>query len=172
MSVQIREALDGEAGMLAELIRKAFRDVADRFGLTPENCPSHPSNCTAEWVDSAFAKGITCFLLEHAGLPYECTAVERAADGVFYLMRLGVLPEHRSKGYGRALVQRAIDRAATQSGARIEDGIIADHTELQKWCDRLGFEVVGVGHFDHLPFTVNYMSRTLEWRLRTAAGWP
>ena len=41
----IREARRSEAGLLADIISRANQDVAQRLGLTPENCPKHPSNC-------------------------------------------------------------------------------------------------------------------------------
>jgi len=34
-----------------DLIRRSFRDVAERFHLTRENCPRHLSNCGVDWVE-------------------------------------------------------------------------------------------------------------------------
>ena len=50
MDLEIRAADSYEAEAVAGLMRKAFKDVAVTFGLTRENCPTHPSNYTEEWV--------------------------------------------------------------------------------------------------------------------------
>ena len=115
MDYVIREAAEADAGLLASLIREAFADVAVRFGLTPENSPTHPSNCTPEWIRSAFAKGIRHFVLETPEGPAGCVALEQANADVCYLERLAVLPAYRRNGFGEALVNYAVDRGA---GAR------------------------------------------------------
>ena len=43
---------------------RAFRGVAERFGLTDENCPRHASNCTADWIEKDMDRGVTYFVLE------------------------------------------------------------------------------------------------------------
>ena len=43
---RIREAGFNDISLLAGLVRECFQDVAERFGLTLENCPKHPSHCT------------------------------------------------------------------------------------------------------------------------------
>jgi hypothetical protein len=45
---RIREADPDDKVLLTRLIRDSYRDVAERFNLTPENCPKHPSNCNDE----------------------------------------------------------------------------------------------------------------------------
>jgi len=44
MEYRIRPCTREDTAVLAETIRGAFRDVAERFDLTEENCPRHPSN--------------------------------------------------------------------------------------------------------------------------------
>ena len=43
-SIVIRKAHSHDVSVLSGLIRDSFCDVAERFGITPENCPKHPSN--------------------------------------------------------------------------------------------------------------------------------
>jgi hypothetical protein len=57
--VHIREANSADVSLLCGLIRASFRDVAERFNLTPENCPKPPSNCTEEWLENDFVRGVT-----------------------------------------------------------------------------------------------------------------
>jgi len=43
-----REAREDDAEVLTRLIRSASADVAERFGLTAEVCPSHPAFTTVD----------------------------------------------------------------------------------------------------------------------------
>jgi hypothetical protein len=49
--VSIVQATQKDIDLLSRLVRDGFADVANCFGLTPQNCPKHPSNCTHEWVE-------------------------------------------------------------------------------------------------------------------------
>lgn len=53
----IRDAAHADIPLLANLIRRSFQDVADRFGLTPANCPSHPSFITEASILEGFQRG-------------------------------------------------------------------------------------------------------------------
>ena len=155
----IRAATQRDADTLADVIRRCFADVAERFDLTPDNCPAHPSNCTREWVAAAMAKGVRFYLLEDAEEATGCVALEHADENVCYLERLGVLPECRGQGLGRRLVSHALGEAASLGAQRMEIGIIADHVELRQWYARRGFAVTREDvTFDHLPFKVTFMA--------------
>jgi len=56
--VRIRKANPFDVSLLSGLIRDSFYDVAERFGITPENCPKHPSNCTDKWIERDFRRGV------------------------------------------------------------------------------------------------------------------
>ncbi|MEJ2726821.1 MAG: GNAT family N-acetyltransferase [Deltaproteobacteria bacterium] len=157
MTFTIRAATVGDVELLTSLIRTAFSDVAERFNLTPENCPTHPSNCTADWIGSALEKGVLYFILEADKRPCGCVALERANSDVCYLERLGVLPAFRRQGFGKALVQHALETARDLGASNIEIGIISDQEELQKWYNGLGFSRKGRRRFNHLPFEVTFM---------------
>jgi N-acetylglutamate synthase-like GNAT family acetyltransferase len=159
VKTRIRDATIEDVPLLVKLIRDSFRDVAVRFGLTRENCPTHASNCTAEWVASAINGGHRFYILQSDGVPCGCAAIERTEDQTCKLKRLGVLPEFRKKGMGEALVRHGLAEPRRLGAKRVEIGVIADHTELRDWYARLGFRVdrqsVSVGH---LPFKVTYMT--------------
>lgn len=155
--ILIREATREDVSLLTTIIRKSFRDVAERFNLTPENCPTHPSNCTAEWINSALDKGIKYYILENNDEPCGCVALELARPEVCYLERLAVLPEYRRKGFGKALVRHALEEALKSKVRCVEIGIIAEHTELEEWYEKLGFLVKEKARFNHLPFNVTFM---------------
>jgi N-acetylglutamate synthase-like GNAT family acetyltransferase len=162
LSTIIRQATDQDISLLATLIRDSFRDVAERFELTPENCPTHPSHCTPEWVETALAKGVNYYLLENDALPCGCVALEQARPEVCYLERLAVLPPFRNRGFGRALVNHVINEAKKLGLRRVEIGLISKHTELKEWYDRLGFSVKNTAQFEHLPFEVTFIFKQIS----------
>jgi ribosomal protein S18 acetylase RimI-like enzyme len=65
-----------DAEQLSRLIRDSFADVADRFELTPQNCPKHPSNYTRKWVERDLARGVRYFILLADGTAVGCVGVE------------------------------------------------------------------------------------------------
>lgn len=157
----IRPATPNDIPTLSSVIRAAFADVAERFGLTPENCPRHPSNCQPEWISDALAKGTCYFVLEHEGRIIGCVALEQAQTAVCYLERLAVLPEYRKQGAGKTLVEQALMEARRRGAQRVEIGIIAAHESLRAWYASFGFEEIRRASFPHLPFEVLFMRRNL-----------
>ncbi|MBW1842107.1 MAG: GNAT family N-acetyltransferase [Deltaproteobacteria bacterium] len=160
--IPIKEADSADVSLLSGLIRESFRDVAERFGLTPDNCPKHPSNCKDHWIENDFGRGVTYYILVHNGIPQGCVALEKAGPEVCYLERLGVLPGTRRKGFGKALVDHCLLKARTLAVKEISIGIIADDTELKQWYKKMGFVEGETREFSHLPFLVTFMSYDLN----------
>ncbi|MBN1346742.1 MAG: GNAT family N-acetyltransferase [Phycisphaerae bacterium] len=154
----IRQATARDAPLLNHIIRGAYLDVARRFDLTPENCPTHPSNCTEAWVESAVQKGVRFYVAQRGETACGCVGLDKIRHDLCYIERLGVLPEFRSRGIGTALMRHALDQARALGADCVEIGIIADHAELKDWYTRLGF-LVKQEHvsIEHLPFTVTFM---------------
>lgn len=161
IGTEIRTAGPGDTFLLCRLIRNAFQDVALRFGLTPENCPKHPSNYTEEWVQRDLERGITYYILSHGSGPAGCVAMEKADRNVCYLERLAVLPQKRRKGFGRLLVDHVIAQAMTSGAGEISIGIIAAQIELNHWYRKIGFIEEDTKEFPHLPFLVTFLSYQL-----------
>lgn len=158
MSSKIRVCTNQDSQVLAETIRKSFQDVAERFGLTRENAPRHPSNCTADWIREHLQRGLTYFAIENNSHVVGCVALERANTGVCYLERLAVLPDNRRRGFGKALVEHALSEARRLGVNYVSIGIIAEHTELKDWYKKLGFVEGESKEFPDLPFGVTFMS--------------
>ena len=156
--ISFREAGEDDAELLTRLIRAAFADVAERFGLTVENCPSHPAFTTVDHQRQAIAKGIRYFVLQDGDGPAGCAAWDSRTPEEPWLARLSVLPGKRRRGYGQALVQHVVAAARGQALSRIFIGIIAAHRELVDWYERLGFEQVALRRYEHLPFEVLVMA--------------
>jgi N-acetylglutamate synthase-like GNAT family acetyltransferase len=157
----IRRARASDVPLLAGLIRDAYRDVAQRFGLTAENCPKHPSNCTTEWIRRDLERHVRYFIYDVGDTPVGCAALEMAQEGMCYLERLCVLPEQRRKGIGRALAKHVLARAGARGADRIGIGIIADQTELKQWYQKMGFVEGDSKTFGHLPFRVTFLTYRL-----------
>jgi diamine N-acetyltransferase len=160
--MNIREATAHDAATLAALICASNRDVAAQFGLTFENCPKHPSFCTADWVEADQARGERYFLADEAAAPIACVAFELANAGVAYLNRLSVLPTHRRCGIGARLVEHVTALARSKHRHSLSIGVIGEHTDLQRWYRKLGFVTGDTRRFAHLPFSVTYMTLALH----------
>jgi len=157
-----RTCTQEDIGILTEIIRKSFQDVAERFGLTQENAPSHPSNCTHNWIRYDMERGVTYFILENENQIAGCVASEQANPKVCYLERLAVLPEKRNRGFGKTLVERVFSKARELGADCVSIGIIAKQTELKNWYKKLGFVEGETKKFLNLPFPVTFMSYTLK----------
>jgi N-acetylglutamate synthase-like GNAT family acetyltransferase len=156
--INIRQADSGDITVLSSLIRDSFRTVAERFNLTSENCPKHPSNCADDWVQNDVARGVEYYILEHNGTPAGCAALERAAPDLSYLERLAVLPEMRKKSLGRQLVDHVFGKARDLGARQMSIGIISDDIELKEWYRKIGFVEGETKEFPHLPFMVTFMT--------------
>lgn len=157
----IRAASAGDISLLSEIIRVSFRDVAERFNLTIDNCPKHPSNYTDEWIEKDLARGVTFYILENGSTPAGCVALEKASDDLCYLERLAVLPGHRRKGIGKKLVDHVFFQASAQGAKRISIGVIADDAQLKQWYKKIGFAEGETKKYEHLPFDVMFMTYIL-----------
>jgi ribosomal protein S18 acetylase RimI-like enzyme len=159
--MRIREAGKEDCSLLADLIRNAFADVAERLNLTRENAPTHPYFCTEEWVRAAMDRGVRFFIMEKNGKAVGCVGLENAGEGEFFMERLAVRPEARRQGLGEALVRQAMREAMKAGGRDLLIGVISGELKLLEWYGRLGFKEVGRKYFEHLPFQVVFMSRKL-----------
>ncbi len=157
----IRKCDREDIGVLVKTIRDSFQTVAERFGLTRENSPRHPSNCTAEWIQQEMDRGVQYFVLESDGIVSECVALEIANSEVCYLERLAVLPLQRQRGFGKALVEHVMSEAKLLGARHVGIGIVDEDKELKDWYKRLGFIEKETKEFPHLPFRITFMSHNL-----------
>ena len=157
----IREAKHDETLLISSIIRDSFHNVAERFNLTSQNCPKHPSNCTEEWIKKDFARGVLYYIVENDSIPVGCVALEKANPDLFYLERLAVLPKNRQNGFGKTLVNHVLTIARDAGSKKIGIGIISEQTELKQWYQRIGFIEGETKEFSHLPFLVSFMSYEL-----------
>ena len=155
--IDIRKANTNDVQVLSALVRDSFRDVAERFNLTPENCPTHPSNCTDEWIVRDLNREVIYYILESDSIPLGCVALEKAETDLCYLERLGVLPTGRRRGFGKALVDHVFAEAWMFNAKKVSIGIIAEDVQLKRWYQRMGFVEQVTKEFPHLPFDVTFL---------------
>ena len=147
---------------LSQIIKSSYQTVADQYDLNSHNCPKHPSNCTDEWINSDFERGVTYFLLEIGEEKIGCAALEIVNEELCYLERLAVLPESRNNGYGELLMNQIFNEAKDRGCKKISIGIIAKQLDLKNWYSKFGFKEGITKFFDHLPFEVTFMDRNLQ----------
>jgi len=162
MEKTIQSASFHDAEIIAFIISQANKDVAEKFELTLENNPKHPSFYTKEWVSSDMDRGEEYFLYQKKDDNCGCVAFEQPNSDISYVNRLSVLPEYRHKGIGEQLVKHVLEYSRTKNIQMVSIGIIAEHILLKKWYLKLGFVEGETKHFDHLPFDVTYMSYKLQ----------
>jgi N-acetylglutamate synthase-like GNAT family acetyltransferase len=162
MITVIREASGDDVPLLTRLIRDSFRGVAERFGLTSENCPMHPSNYSEDWCRLEMEKGCRFFILESDGEPCGCVGMEHPKPDVCHLERLAVLPAYRGKGFGRSLTDHVLNEARRVGARRVSIAIIAEHHELREWYVRIGFQPKKRERYEHLPFEVMFLEREAD----------
>jgi len=150
---------DNELNNSVRVIKNSFRTVADEFDLAIENCPAHPSFVTIQQLKELKSKGLRLFGLFLGADQVGFVAVEKANDTLYYMDKLAVLPEYRHRGYGTELVAFVLDYIRNRGGQKLSIGMIDEHKVLKDWYGKLGFAVISMTKFPHLPFTVCFMER-------------
>ena len=158
---EIRE-IKGEHDLKSsvKVIRDSFSTVAVEFKLTQDNCPTHPSLMSLDKL-LELEKKARLFGLFLANMQVGFVAIEKADDTLYYMDKLAVLPEYRHKGCGRKLVEFVLDDVKEHKGERVALGMIDESEVLKNWYQQLGFKEMGTKNFEHLPFTVCFMEKSL-----------
>ena len=158
----IRPVVDDELPTCADVLRRAFHTVAEQFGLTEENCPTNAAFITTERLERERRRGQHQFGVYVDDQQAGFFALWSQDGVVWQLEKVGVVPELRHAGIGKAIVKRAAQEAATAGGKLLRIGINEESTAVKDWYSRQGFVHVGTEVFDHLPFTVGYMELSLQ----------
>jgi GNAT superfamily N-acetyltransferase len=155
--IVLRRADDSDAERLAAVIGAAFADVADRLGLTRENCPSHTAFLASDEVRRGMGFGNRYFMAFDGETLCGAVAIRLPRDGISILEKVAVLAAFRHRGIGRLLVEHGFAEARRMGATAVEIGIIASQTKLRGWYERFGFAALRQGHYPHLPFDVLHM---------------
>jgi len=147
-----------DAENAAVLICRSFATVADEFALTPENCPSNPAFTTATALTDRLSKpGCYCFGLYLQNILTGFVALMPAGSGeesACEITRLAVAPEYRHNGYGRMLMDVAVQKARESGAEKVNIGIIDGNEVLKDWYQLYGFIETAKKEYPFLPFVV------------------
>ncbi|HEY3378839.1 MAG TPA: GNAT family N-acetyltransferase [Armatimonadota bacterium] len=155
----------------ADLIRQSFRTVAEEFGLSPDNCPTHPSFLTEERLCAHVADGLQLFGCSAGEALVGVIGIKQRTPRDFEIERLAVLPEYRHRGIGAKLMIFAWEQIVRQGGEKACIGIIDENVVLKAWYQRWGFIVTEIKRFPHLPFTVCQMEKVLNRSIVDDTDW-
>ena len=140
-----------------DIIRSSFITVAEEFGLTENNCPSHTAFMPIDKLQKQFDDGRPMFLFYQDDVPVGYFSLAKCSDKEWELNNLAVLPEYRHLGIGKSLVDYAVTTVKNYGGNKISIGIIEENALLKNWYLKLGFTHISTRKFEHLPFTVGFM---------------
>ena len=144
-----------------DIICSSFITVAEEFGLTENNCPSHTAFMTIDKLQKQFDDGRPMFLSYQDDIPVGYFSLAKCSDKEWELNNLAVLPEYRHLGNGKTMVDYAVTTVKNYGGNKISIGIIEENALLKNWYLKLGFTHVSTHKFEHLPFTVGLMELNL-----------
>ncbi len=155
--------LESDFDGVVKVVRSAFQTPAERFNITKENCPTHPSFADKEKLVKIAGNGGTFFAAYRKSAIVGCVAVEPSPDevGTWYLEKLAVLPEYRLAGLGSLLLDHAQRAISVFGGGRISIALIDADASLKSWYRRRGFAETRKRSFPHLPFTVCFMAKNV-----------
>ena len=158
----IRPVQETDLPSCLAVIHQSFATVAAEYGLTQENCPTNGAFMPLARLKHDFETGIPMYAMEADGGITGFMQIAPKGGGIWELEKLAVLPAHRHKGCGKALLCFAQSIAAQKGGHAIVLGIIEENTRLKNWYAANGFVHTGCAKFAHLPFTVGFMQIALS----------
>ena len=155
---------DREIEECSLVIASSFGTVARDFGLTEENAPTNPAFMTSGRLREYLNKPVVLLGLLLDEVMIGCVAIEKSKHEpkAFYIERLAVVPMCRHKGYGKSLIDNAIDIIRRVGGREASIGIMNQNQALKDWYLGQGFVENGCKRFEHLPFEVCFMSKSIE----------
>jgi diamine N-acetyltransferase len=145
-----------------EVIRQSFRTVAEEFGLTPENCPTHPAFLTAARLSGHMADGLQLFGCYAGELLAGVIGIKQRSPREFEIEKLAVLSEYRHRGIGATFMLFASEQIVREGGEKACIGIVDENAMLKQWYVRQGFIVIETKRFPHLPFAVCFMEKPMS----------
>ena len=159
---EIRKMLPNEIPECVNVIKSAFKTVADELGFTEENAPRFTAFATDEnRIRSQYDENRPMYVyLEHGKIIgyYSLAFLE---NGNIEINNLSVLPEYRHLGIGEKLLEDAEKKTRELGKNKIEIGIVEENQILRKWYEKHGFVHTGTKKFDFFPFTCGYMEKNI-----------
>jgi predicted N-acetyltransferase YhbS len=153
----LREATPLDAEAMYHLTKAAYEEY--RGFLDP---PSGVEKETLKAVRSAVRDGGAIVALTD-GMAVGAVRYEQRDDGSLYVGRLSVLPSHRHRGIGRALMSTVEERARHLGLTRITLGVRLQLPQNRAFYESLGYRADGHGsHPGYNRATWLHMSKKVE----------
>lgn len=159
---KVHKISENEMDICIDVIRQGFGTVASEFELIPTNCPTNGAFMGIERLKNDFNKGNLIYVLCEADLIIGFMELEQIDENRVELQKLTVLPQFRHYGYGSKLLNFVMNKTKDLGAKLITIGIIEENTVLKEWYLKNGFVHNGTRIFDHLPFTVGFMSYEIK----------
>jgi ribosomal protein S18 acetylase RimI-like enzyme len=156
---KVHEIKEEDLPKSAQIIRDSFKTVADEFGITEENTPTHGTFLKDEKLLADYNCGIKMFGLFEWEKQVGFIALETKGNGHFSAEKLSVLPDFRHKRGGRELMQHVEEYVKNEGGKLITISIIYENIQLLEWYKELGYEETGTKVFPNFPFTICFMKK-------------
>jgi ribosomal protein S18 acetylase RimI-like enzyme len=158
--------IDSDIKNCVSVIKKSFKTVADEYNLKKENASTNPAFITFEKLKQSIIQGTKLFGLVKKERMIGCIAIEKSSkdDQIYFIERLSVLPEERHQGYGKRLLDFAFNFIIKRGGKIVSIGIIDENKILKNWYLDYGFVEVSTKKFNHLPFTVCFLEKQVDYQ--------
>ncbi|MCL2019038.1 MAG: GNAT family N-acetyltransferase [Oscillospiraceae bacterium] len=157
----VNEITENDVVKSADIIRRSYKTVAEEFGITEENTPTHGSFLKDEKLITEFEGGKKMFGLYEWEKQVGFVALETKDGENYQIEKLAVLPDYRHRRGGRELMKYAENQARDAGGKLISIGIIYENKRLMEWYKNLGYKETGTKIFPNFPFTVCYMKKEI-----------
>jgi len=146
-----------------KILNKAHLTVAKDFNFTKENNPTNSAFIDIDTLKVQLDKGIELYLMIVQQVALGCIAIEKSSKEIdtYYIEKVSVIPEYRHHGYGKVLMDFAIDIIKQAGGKTVSLALIDSNNRLKKWYMQQGFRETGKKDFEHLPFRVCFMKKHL-----------
>jgi ribosomal protein S18 acetylase RimI-like enzyme len=150
--------------ILAKLLNEAFGTVAEEFGLTKDNCATNSAFITSGELKAQLIENREFYAYTDNGKVVGFVAIEKALNtpDTFYIEKLAVVPACRHLGIGRKLMDFVSNRIEQLGGKCISIALINSNTILKNWYSQQGFIECSVKAYEHLPFEVCFMEKTVK----------
>ena len=159
----IREMSEKDISECADVIRRAFKTVADDLRFTAENAPNFTAFATDEnRLSYQFnEENRPMYVLIRDGKIAGYYSLSFPAEGEAELNNLAVLPEYRHMGLGGELLKDSFAKAESFGRSVLKIGIVEENKVLRMWYESYGFVHMGTKKFDFFPFTCGYLEKQI-----------
>lgn len=157
----IREMKLEDIPECVNVIRSAFKTVADDLGFTEENAPRFTAFATDDrrLYYQLVEEHRPMYVFEKEGKIIGYYSLSVLNEDEIELNNLSVLPDQRHSGIGKKLLEDCFSRAKELGAKKVKIGIVEENKILRRWYEDSGFVHTGSIKYDFFPFTCGYMEK-------------